>query len=91
MNTQKVDLSRALSRRYKMWTLRRGDKDVRTVVSTIPYEVVEREARSVGLSVIDFLEKYEAEFLYDSFDGLHIRFVIARQKEESLHEAKPVS
>ena len=64
-----------------MWSPKRGEKDVHTVVSTIPYEVIEREARSVGLSVNDFLEQYEAEFLFDSFDGLHIRFVKAELKD----------
>lgn len=84
MNAQQtVDLSRALRKRYKMWTLRRGGKEIRTVVSTIPYEVVEREAREAGLSVSDFLDQYDAEFLYDGFAGLHIQFV--RRDEETVN------
>lgn len=64
-----------MKRRYRMWTPKRKGEDVRTVVTTIPYEVVVREAESLGLQVSEFVEQYEVEILYDSFEGLHIRFV----------------
>ena len=79
---KRIDLSNALSRRYSMWRPRRGTKEIRTINSTLPYEVVEREARKVDLVVEEFIQQYDAEYLYDSFDGLHVRFVKKEAEQE---------
>jgi len=61
----------ALSDRYK---IRKAGKGT-TLESCIPYKAIEREARRRGMSVEEFLDTHEAEFLYNDFSGLHIRFV----------------
>jgi hypothetical protein len=45
-----------------------------TIETTVPREVFEREARRLGLTVIEALEELVAVWRYDSFDGLHLTF-----------------
>lgn len=61
----------AIARRY---AIRKAGKGI-TLESSLPYDAIAREARKRGLEVNDFIEKYEAEFLYNDFGGMHIRFV----------------
>jgi len=61
----------ALSDRYK---IRRAGKGT-TLESCIPHRAIEREARKRGMSMEEFLDTHEAEFLYNDFSGLHIRFI----------------
>lgn len=39
-----------------------------------PYEVVEKEARSHGLTIDEFIERFQVVAQYDSFDGVHYTF-----------------
>lgn len=73
-----IDPSEALSERY---AIRRAGKGS-TLESCLPRVVVEREARRKGMSVEDFLKSYEAEYLYNSFGGMHVRFVERKKKSE---------
>ena len=41
---------------------------------TFPYEVVEREARTRGLSVGEFIRQFQAVAHYDGFDGVYYTF-----------------
>ena len=45
-----------------------------TIETTVPKEVFEREARRLGLTVREALEKLVAVWRYDSFIGLHLTF-----------------
>ena len=49
-------------------------KGKKSLIVRFPYEVVEREARKKGLTVDEFLEKFQAIAQYDSFDGVHYTF-----------------
>lgn len=71
-NVGELQLARALSKRYK---IRRAQPKVDSLETTIPWEVIEREARCAGLDIDQFIQAYEAEWLYNSFEGLIFRFV----------------
>ena len=45
-----------------------------TIETTVPKEVFEREARCLGLTAREALEKLVAVWRYDSFKGLHLTF-----------------
>ena len=62
-----------LTKRYSLrWASRTGG---RTLESCLPYEVVEREARRRSLTVPEFVDAFEIEFLYNGVPGLMLRFV----------------
>ena len=46
----------------------------KSFIVTVPYEVVEREARKQGLTITEFIAKFQAVALYDNFDGIHYVF-----------------
>jgi len=62
----------ALKRRYK---LRRTGRQWLSWETTIPREVIEREARRLGIPLAEFDKYFEAEWLFDNFAGLHLVFV----------------
>jgi len=61
----------ALQKTYK---IRRNSIGRDSVIVAMPFEVVEREARKLGLTVDEFIDKYQAVAQYDSFDGIHYTF-----------------
>ena len=68
MNTM---LENALRREYQIRIPVEGRK---SFVVTMPYEVVEREARRKGLSLDEFLKKYQVVAHYDNFEGIIYTF-----------------
>jgi hypothetical protein len=62
----------ALRRRYR---LRRTGRQWLSWETTIPREVIEREARKRGIPLTEFEKHFEAEWLFDNFPGLHLVFV----------------
>jgi len=52
-----------------------------TIETTVPKEVFEREARRLGLTVREALEKLVAVWRYDSFIGLHLTFEPTETKQ----------
>lgn len=67
-----VSKKNSLRKRYK---LRKTGKQWLSWETTIPREVIEREAVKAGISISDFQKWFEAEWLFDNFDGLHLIFV----------------
>lgn len=65
------DLTDALTRTYR---LRKAQPGKRTAEVTIPYEVLEREARKYGLSIDDFMKTFIAVAHFDSFPGVYYTF-----------------
>ena len=51
-----------------------------TIRTSVPKEVVEKEAKRHGLSVREFVKKFRVSWLYNGFDGAWARFV---PKEET--------
>ena len=58
-------------RAYRLRVAVPGRKSIEV---TFPYEVVEKEARSKGLTVDEFLKRFQAVAEYDNFDGVIYRF-----------------
>ena len=58
-------------RTYRLRTAVPGRKSLEV---TFPYEVVEKEARSRGLTVDEFVGCFQAVVEYDNFEGVIYRF-----------------
>ncbi len=58
-----------------------------TIETTVPKEVFEREAKRLGLTVKEALEKLDAVWRYNNFRGLHLSF----EPREERGERKPTS
>jgi hypothetical protein len=58
----------------KAYRLRTAVPGRKSIEVTFPYEVVEREARSRGLTIGEFLKRFQAIVEYDNFDGVIYRF-----------------
>ncbi|MBA7664686.1 hypothetical protein ES703_72747 [subsurface metagenome] len=58
-------------RTYRLRTAVPGRKSIEV---TFPYEVVEKEARSRGLTVDEFLNRFQAVCEYDNFEGVIYKF-----------------
>jgi len=58
----------------KTYRLRTAVPGRKTIEVTFPFEVIEKEARSKGLTVAEFLNRFQAVCEYDSFDGVLYTF-----------------
>ena len=65
-------------KRYKVRLTGRFGSSIET---TVPKEVFEREARRLGLTVREALEKLVAVWRYDSFIGLRLTFEPVETKQ----------
>ena len=66
-----LDDNEIIIKRYKIRTTGREGRSIET---TIPREVFEREARRFGLTIKQALEKLIVVWRFDSFRGLHLSF-----------------
>ena len=64
-------LRNALRKEYQIRVPVEGRK---SFVVTMPYEVVEREARRRDLNLDEFLKRYQAVAHYDDFEGIIYTF-----------------
>lgn len=74
----------------KTYRMRTPVPDRKSVEVTFPYEVVERKARSQGLSVPEFLERFQAVAEYDNFDGVLYTFEEIPSEKEQAGVKKPL-
>ena len=58
----------------KAYRLRIAIPGRKSIEVTFPYEVVEKDARSRGLTVKEFLNRFQAVAEYGSFEGVIYRF-----------------
>jgi hypothetical protein len=58
----------------KVYRLRTAVPGRKCIEVTFPYEVVEKEARSRGLTISEFLRLFQAVVEYDNFPGVIYRF-----------------
>jgi len=58
----------------KTYRLRTAVPGRKSIEVTFPYMVVEKEARRKGLTVDEFLNRFQAVCEYDSFEGVIYRF-----------------
>ena len=66
----------------KTYRLRTAVPGRKSIEVTFPYEVVEREARSKGLTIDEFLNCFQAIAEYDNFEGVIYKFVEIPMKEK---------
>lgn len=64
---------------YRMQATGAGGETIRT---SVPREIVEREARSRGLTVKEFVKQFKVCWLFNGFEGAWARFVKKENKEE---------
>jgi len=67
----KIDDKNVIIKRYK---IRPTGKQGATLETSIPREAFEREARRLGLTIEEAIEKLEAVWRFNSFRGLHLSF-----------------
>jgi len=58
----------------KTYKIRKTGRHGATIETSIPREVFEREARRLGLTFKEGIEKLVAVWRYNSFRGLHLSF-----------------
>ena len=64
----------------RTYRLRNAAPGRKSLEVTFPYQVVEREARSKGLTVDEFLNRFQTVVEYDNFDGVIYRFEKIEEK-----------
>ena len=77
--TFQIDDKEAITKKYK---LRTAGAQGATIEITLPKEAVEREARRLGISEEEAVEKLVGVWRYNSFRGLHLDFEL--KKEETV-------
>lgn len=65
----------------KEYKMRRMVKDRNYISVTMPYEVVQRQANILGISVADFVDRFVVVAEYNSFDGVRYTFKDTLVKE----------
>lgn len=75
--TYQIDDKKVIMKRYK---LRRVGARKATIQITLPREVVEREARRLGINEEEAVEKLRGVWKYNNFQGVHLSFEV-RKKE----------
>jgi len=65
---------------YRMQATGAGGKTIRT---SVPSEVVEKEARRLGITVKEFIQHFRVMWLYNGFEGAWAKFV-AKEFDDSL-------
>lgn len=58
----------------KTYRLRTAVPGRNSIEVTFPYEVIEREARNKGLTVLEFLKSYHVIAEYNNFEGVIYTF-----------------
>lgn len=67
-----------LIKRYKLRTTGRGGASIET---TVPKNVLIREAKRLGLTLEEAIEKTEAVWRYNSFRGMHFSLELLEEEE----------
>ena len=59
-----------------------GDGD--TIRTSVPREVVEREARRRDMTIREFIKNFRIEWRYNNFDGAFMGFVLKKESSSRL-------
>jgi len=73
----KVPTEDTYRKSYRMQATGAGGKTIRT---SVPCLVVEKEARRCGMDIGKFITNYRVEWLFNGFEGAWARFVPQKQK-----------
>ena len=78
---QKIPSKKKLQDVYrKAYLMQAVGPDGNTIRTSVPRQVVEKEATRLKLTVEEFLDKYKVEWLFNSFPGVYGMFVPIEQK-----------
>jgi hypothetical protein len=78
MKSEKIVIDeKALRKRY---SIRRTGRFWRSWETTIPKEVIEREARVLGIPIDKIEDALEVEWRFNSFRGLHMVLIPKKEK-----------
>ena len=81
---QQTNTSDALEGSYRRtFRMQATGKDGQTARTTVPRDIVKREASRLGLSIRDFLKNYRVEWRYNGFEGAVMIFVPAKKDNNS--------
>lgn len=80
METINIDDTKAIVKKYK---LRNAGAQNATIEITLPKQAVEREARRLGVSEEEAVEKLTGVWRYNSFRGLHLDFEVKTRDQET--------
>lgn len=78
--TIQIDDKKVLMKRYK---LRRVGARKATIAITLPKEVVEREARRLGIREKEADKKLWGVWKYNDFHGVHLSFLLIEEEKET--------
>lgn len=80
---QKLPSKKKLKDTYrKAYLMQAVGTDGNTIRTSVPRQVVAREARRLELTVKEFLERYKVEWLFNSFPGVYGMFIPIEEKGE---------
>ncbi len=68
----------------KTYRLRTAVPGRKTIEVTFPHEVVEKEARSRGLTIKEFLNRFQVIAEYDNFEGVIYRLDEIKRLEDRI-------
>ena len=72
------ELQDTYTKTYRMQVAGFGE----TIRTSVPKEVVEREAKRHDLTILEFIEKFRIVWLYNGFTGAYANFVPVEKKEK---------
>lgn len=62
----------------KRYSIRQSSLSHKYHEITVPFEVIEKQARERGMTVDRFVKNFDVEYLYNSFLGVHLKFIKKR-------------
>ena len=84
LETIALDDKKVIVKKYK---LRTAGAQGATIEITLPKGAVEREARRLGLSEEEAVEKLVGVWRYDGFPGLHLSFETKKERKQDTKQA----
>lgn len=81
--TERIDLPKeedTYRKTYRMQVTGAGGKTIRT---SVPCEVVEKEARRRNMTIREFITKFRVEWLFNGFEGAWARFIPKDNQNEN--------
>jgi len=79
-NLISIDDKKAIIKKYK---LRTAGNQGATIEITLPKDAVEREARRLGISEDEAVEKLIGVWMFNDFRGLHLHFELKKERSKN--------
>lgn len=72
--TVKIKLRDTYCRAYKIRRVNQKENE-QSMETTVPIDIVQRQASREGITVEEFRQRYKLEWRYNGFEGIFVRFV----------------